>query len=54
LLEAAGQLRTGPAPLTASARMQLMTNGELSSLQAAAQRWLQLPHSACHKAAPQV
>ena len=54
LLEAAGQLRHGPAPLAASARMQLMTNGALSSLQAAASRWLQLPHSACHKADPKV
>lgn len=54
LLEAVGQLRAGPAPLIASARIQLLTNGELSSLQAAAQRWLQLPHSACHKADPRV
>jgi glutamate racemase len=54
LLEAAGQLRMGPAPLSGSARMQLMTNGVLSSLQAAASRWLHLPHSACHKADPQV
>jgi glutamate racemase len=54
LLEAAGQLRAGRAPLTASARIQLLTNGELSSLQAAAQRWLDLPHSACHKADPRV
>ena len=54
LLDAAGQLRAGPAPLAAAARMQLMTNGELSSLQAAAERWLHLPHSACHKADPQV
>jgi len=54
LLEAVGQLRAGPAPLIASARIQLLTNGELSSLQAAAQRWLQLLHSACHKADPRV
>jgi glutamate racemase len=54
LLDAAGQLRTGPAPFAAAARIQLLTNGELSSLQAAAQRWLHLPHSACHKAEPQV
>jgi glutamate racemase len=54
LLDAAGQLRAGSAPLTGSARMQLLTNGELSSLQAAAQRWLQLPHSACLKADPRV
>ena len=54
LLEAAAQLRSGPAPIAASARMQLLTNGELSSLQAAAQRWLHLPHAACHKADPRV
>lgn len=54
LLEAAGQLRHGPAPLTESTRTQLMTNGTLSSLQAAASRWLRLPHSACHKADPRV
>jgi glutamate racemase len=54
LLEAAGQLRQGPSPLAASARLTLMTNGELSGLQAAASRWLQLPHSACHKADPKV
>ena len=54
LLEAAAQLRSGPAPIAASASMQLLTNGELSSLQAAAQRWLHLPHAACHKADPRV
>jgi len=54
LLEAAAQLRSGPAPMAASSRMQLLTNGELSSLQAAAKRWLNLPHSACHKADPHV
>jgi glutamate racemase len=54
LLEAAGQLRQGPSPLATSARLTLMSNGELSGLQAAASRWLQLPHSACHKADPRV
>lgn len=54
LLEASAQLRSGPAPQAASARMRLMTNGELGALQAAAHRWLQLPHSACHKADPHV
>ncbi|PVE43514.1 glutamate racemase [Limnohabitans planktonicus] len=54
LLEFAGQLRSGPAPLSASARTQLLTNGELSALQAAAQRWLHLPHSTCHKAERQI
>lgn len=53
LLENTGQLRSGPAPLSASGRTELMTNGELGALQAAAQRWLHLPHSACHKAEPQ-
>jgi glutamate racemase len=54
LLEAAGQLRPGPSPLAASARLQLLTNGDLSGLQAAARRWLDLPRSACHKADPHV
>jgi glutamate racemase len=54
LLEASAQLRSGPSPHAASARMRLMTNGELGALQAAAHRWLQLPHSACHKADPHV
>ena len=54
LLESAGQLRSGPAPHAASARIQLQTNGDLGALQAAAQRWLKLPHSACHKADPHV
>jgi glutamate racemase len=50
LLESARLLRTGPAPLALSARICLMSNGDVASLQAAAQRWLQLPHSACHRA----
>ncbi len=54
LLEASAQLRKGPAPHAASARIHLMTNGELVALQAAAHRWLKLPHSACHKADPHV
>lgn len=54
LLEASAQLRKGPAPHAASARIRLMTNGELKALQAAAHRWLKLPHSACHKADPKV
>jgi glutamate racemase len=54
LLEASAQLRSGPSLHAASARMRLMTNGELGALQAAAHRWLQLPHSACHKADPHV
>jgi glutamate racemase len=54
LLESAGQLRRGPAPHTASARIKLQTNGDLGALQAAAQRWLKLPHSVCHTADPHV
>lgn len=54
LLEAAGQLRSGPAPHAASARLRLLTNGDLSALQAAAHRWLKLPHSASRKADPHV
>lgn len=52
LLEAASQLRQGPGPHALSARIRLMTTGDLTSLQAAAQRWLGLPHSACHRADP--
>jgi len=54
LMEAAGLLRSGPGPQTLSARIQLMTNGDLAGLQAAAQRWLKLPHSACQRADLQV
>lgn len=50
LLEAASQLRQGPGPHALSARIHLMTTGDLTSLQAAAQRWLGLPHSACQRA----
>jgi len=54
LLEAAGLLRNvqgqaqSPPPL--ASRIQLLTNGDLSSLQAAAARWLGLPHAACQLA----
>lgn len=54
LLESARLLRTGPAPQALSARICLMSNGDEAGLQAAAQRWLQLPHSACHRADMQV
>ena len=54
LLAAAGLLRSGPGPQTLSALIELMTNGDLAGLQAAAQRWLKLPHSACHQADLQV
>ncbi len=50
LLEAASLLRQGPGPHALSARIRLATTGDLSSLQAAAQRWLSLPHSACLRA----
>ncbi len=50
LLEAQGLLHAGPAPLTPAARMRLFTTGELAGLQAAAQRWLQLPAQACRRA----
>jgi glutamate racemase len=54
LLEAAGLLRSDPAPLSASKRMGLFTTGDLRVLQAAAQLWLGLPPEVCHKAPPQV
>jgi glutamate racemase len=50
LLESARLLRSGPSPHALSARIRLMGNGDLAGLQAAAQRWLQLPHTACHRA----
>lgn len=49
LLEAAGLMCAGPAPQSRTARLQLFTTGDLGGLQAAAQRWLQLPpHSGHH------
>ncbi len=54
LLEAASLLRNGPEPRPTSARIQLLTNGDLQALQAAAKRWLDLPHLVCHKADSQV
>jgi glutamate racemase len=54
LLEAAGFLHSGPAPLSAAQRMSLFTTGDLHGLQAAAQRWLGLPNQACHQAPPSV
>ena len=54
LLEAAGLLRSGSAPLSADQRMSLFTTGDLHGLQAAAQRWLGLPNQACHQAPPSV
>jgi glutamate racemase len=47
LLQAAGLLRSGPAPTSAAARMNLFTTGDLHGLQAAAQRWLALPANSC-------
>ena len=49
LLEAAGLLHSGPAPQTLAARLQLFTSGDLAGLQAAAQRWLQLPSHGCQR-----
>jgi glutamate racemase len=54
LLEAAGLLRSDPAPLSAAKRICLFTTGDLHGLQAAAKRWLGLPHGSCHKAPPSV
>lgn len=50
LLESEGLLHAGPAPLTTAARVQLFTTGDLAGLQAAAQRWLQLPARVCQRA----
>ena len=47
LLQAAGLLRSCPAPLSAAQRMTLFTTGDLQGLQAAAQRWLGLPPEVC-------
>jgi glutamate racemase len=54
LLEAASLLREGPGPRALSARISLLSNGDLMGLQAAAHRWLGLPHSSCHRADPRV
>jgi len=54
LLETAGLLRSGPTPQALSEQVRLLTNGDLTGLQAAAQRWLNLPHTACHRADLQV
>ena len=50
LLDSAGLLRAGPAPLSTAARAQLLTTGDLHGLQSAAGRWLGLPASSCHTA----
>lgn len=50
LLEAAAKLHSGPGPRSLASRIRLLTNGDLVSLQAAAQRWLGLPHTACQRA----
>ena len=47
LLEAESALHPGPAPLNPAGRVRLFTTGDLAGLQAAAQRWLQLPAHAC-------
>ena len=43
LLETGGLLQAGPAPQASAARLQLQSTGDPGGLQAAAQRWLQLP-----------
>lgn len=50
LLESAGLMRLGPAPLAAAARTRLYTTGDLHGLQSAAERWLGLPASCCQVA----
>ncbi|WP_019428836.1 glutamate racemase [Limnohabitans sp. Rim47] len=50
LLEAAALLRSGPGPHALANRISLLSNGDLASLQAAAQRWLGLPHAVCRRA----
>ncbi len=47
LLAAAHQLHAGPLPSDPSQRVQLLTTGDLPSLQAAAARWLGLPAHCC-------
>lgn len=54
LLEAASLMRHGPGPQALAARIRLLTNGDLTGLQAAAERWLELPHSACQRSDCQV
>jgi glutamate racemase len=54
MLEAASLLREGPGPRALCARISLLSNGDLMGLQAAAHRWLGLPHSSCHRADPRV
>lgn len=54
LLEAAGLLTSGLGSQPRHERLKLMTNGDLQSLQAAAQRWLGLPHAVCQQADPHV
>ena len=49
LLESGGLLHAGPAPLRPAGRLQLFTTGDLAGLQAAAQRWLQVPAYACQR-----
>jgi glutamate racemase len=54
LLLAAGLQRSGRTPELNIQRTRLYTTGQLHGLQAAAQRWLGLPPSACHQAATPV
>jgi glutamate racemase len=54
LLEAASLMRRGPGPQALAARIRLLTNGDLAGLQAAAERWLGLPHATCQRSDRQV
>ena len=47
LLESNSLLQARAAPLTPAGRLQLFTTGDLSGLQAAAERWLHMPAHAC-------
>jgi len=50
LLEAAGLLHAGSAPMAPAGRLRLLTTGDLAGLQAAAQRWLHMPAHSCQRA----
>ncbi len=47
LLETTGLMQSRPAPRTPAHRLTLLTTGDLAGLQAAAQRWLDLPAQHC-------
>jgi glutamate racemase len=54
LLEAASLMRRGSGPQALATRIRLLTSGDLAGLQAAAERWLKLPHAACQRSDHQV